>query len=134
MLDWDFGLYNILFCLHLIFYLPWAKCLVVSSHDWCAYLSFPVICQAIVGLYHLQNDVHHYTWLLCWGHLCRWGTVKPCSDERQNGFKGLKLKHCKFLQPFFTSCEQDCFCPKTLKHFRFKCLRWFLEIKFFWFF
>ena len=33
----------------------------------------------------------------------------PCSDERQNGFKGLKLKRCKFLQPFFTSCEQDFF-------------------------
>ena len=35
--------------------------------------------------------------------------LKPCSDERQNGFKGLKLKRCKFLQPFFTSCEQDFF-------------------------
>ena len=42
---------------------------------------------------------------------------KPCSDERQNGFKGLKLKRCKFLQPFFTPCEHDCFCLKTLKSF-----------------
>ena len=41
---------------------------------------------------------------------------KPCSDERQNGFKGLKLKR-KFLQPFFTPCEHDCFCLKTLKSF-----------------
>ena len=56
---------------------------------------------------------------------------KPCSDERQNGFKGLKLKRCKFLQPFLTPCEHDCFCLKTLKHFRFKCLRRFLKIKFF---
>ena len=31
--------------------------------------------------------------------------VKPCSDERQNGFKNLKLKRCKFLQPSFTPCE-----------------------------
>ena len=59
--------------------------------------------------------------------------IKPCSDERQNGFKGLKLKSCKFLQPFSTPCEHDCFCLKTLKHFCFKCLRWFLKIKFFWF-
>ena len=42
---------------------------------------------------------------------------KPCSDERQNGFKGLKLKRCTFLQPFFTPCEHDCFCLKTLKSF-----------------
>ena len=56
--------------------------------------------------------------------------IKPCSDERQNGFKGLKLKR-KFLQPFLTPCEHDCFCLKTLKHFRFKCLRRFLKIKFF---
>ena len=53
---------------------------------------------------------------------------KPCSDERQNGFKGLKLKRCKFLQPFFTSCGHDCLCLKTLKYFRFKCLRRFLKI------
>ena len=33
--------------------------------------------------------------------------LKPCSDERQNSFKGLKLKLCKFLQPFFTLCEHD---------------------------
>ena len=57
--------------------------------------------------------------------------VKPCSDERQNGFKSLKLKRCKFLQPSFTPCEHDCFRLKTLKHFRFKCLRRFLKIKFF---
>ena len=31
--------------------------------------------------------------------------------------KGLKLKLCKFLQPFFTPCELDCFCLQTLKHF-----------------
>ena len=60
-------------------------------------------------------------------------SVKPCSDERQNGLKGLKLKRCKFLQPFFTPCENDCFCLKTLKHFHFKCLRRFLKINFFWF-
>ena len=58
----------------------------------------------------------------------------PCSDERQKCFKGLKLKPCKFLQPFFTSCEQDCFCPRTVKHFGFKCLRRFLKINFFRFF
>ena len=54
--------------------------------------------------------------------------LKPCSDERQNGFKSLKLKRCKFLQPSFTPCEHDCFCLKTLKHFRFKCLRRFLSL------
>ena len=59
--------------------------------------------------------------------------IKPCSDERQSGFNGLKLKSCKFLQPFSTPCEHDCFCLKTLKRFCFKCLRWFLKIKFFWF-
>ena len=37
--------------------------------------------------------------------------LKLCSDKRQNSFKGLKLKLCKFLQPFFTSCEHD---TKTL--------------------
>ena len=57
--------------------------------------------------------------------------IKPCSDERQNGFKSLKLKRCKFLQPSFTPCEHDCFCLRTLKYFRFKCLRRFLN--FFWF-
>ena len=57
--------------------------------------------------------------------------VKPGSDERQNGFKSLELKRFKFLQPSFTPCEHDCFCLKTLKHFRFKCLRRFLQIKFF---
>ena len=41
-------------------------------------------------------------------------SLKPCSDERQNGFKGLKLKCCKFLQPFLTPCEHDCFCLKTI--------------------
>ena len=60
-------------------------------------------------------------------------SFKPCSDERKNGFNGLKLKRYKFLQPFFTPCEHDCFCLKTLKHFRFKCLRRFLKINFFWF-
>ena len=60
--------------------------------------------------------------------------IKPCSDERQNGFKGLKLKHFKFLQPIFTSCEEDCLCFKTLKQFRFKFLRRFLKNRFFWFF
>ena len=59
--------------------------------------------------------------------------LKPCSGERQNGFKSLKLKRCMFLQPFFTPCEHDCFFLKTLKHFRFKYLRRFLKIKFFWF-
>ena len=54
-------------------------------------------------------------------------SLKPCSDERQNGFKSLKLKR-KFLQPSFTPCEHDCFCLKTLKHFRFKCLRPFLSL------
>ena len=33
--------------------------------------------------------------------------LKPCSDDRENSFKGFKLKRCKFLQPFFTSCEHD---------------------------
>ena len=42
--------------------------------------------------------------------------LKPCSDERQNGFKGLKLKRCKFLQPFFTPCEHDCFCLKVSEY------------------
>ena len=59
--------------------------------------------------------------------------LKLCSNERQNGFKGLKLKRCKFLQPFFTPCEHDCFCLKTLKQLRFKCLRQFLKINFFYF-
>ena len=59
--------------------------------------------------------------------------IKPCLDERQNGFKGLKLQRWKFLQPFSTPYEHDCFCRKTLKHFRFKCLRRFLKIKFFLF-
>ena len=59
--------------------------------------------------------------------------VNPCSDERQNGFKNLKLKRYKFLQPSFTPCGHVCFCLKTLKHFRFKCFRRFLKIKFFWF-
>ena len=45
----------------------------------------------------------------------------------------LKQKR-NFLQPFFTSCEHDCFCFKKLKHFRFKRLRRFLKIKMFWFF
>ena len=54
--------------------------------------------------------------------------LKPSSDERQNGFKSLKLKRYKFLQPSFTPCEHDCFCLKTLKHFRFKCLRRFLSL------
>ena len=30
-------------------------------------------------------------------------TLKPCSDERRNGFKSLKLKPCKFFQPSFYS-------------------------------
>ena len=59
--------------------------------------------------------------------------LKPCSDERQNGFQSLKLKPCKFLQRSFTPCELDCFCLKTLKHFRFKCLtlswRWPLSYR-----
>ena len=46
---------------------------------------------------------------------------------KDNGFKGLKLKHSKFLQPIFSLWEKDCFCPKTLKHFRFKYLRRFLK-------
>ena len=54
--------------------------------------------------------------------------IKSCSDERQNGFKFLKLKHWKFLQWLFISCEHDCFCLKTLKHFLFKCLKRFLKI------
>ena len=54
--------------------------------------------------------------------------LKSCSDERKNGFKSLKLKRCKLLQPSFTPCEDDCFCLKTLKHFRFKCLRRFLSL------
>ena len=56
-------------------------------------------------------------------------SLKPCSDEIQNGFKGLKLKPCKFLKPFFMPCEYDYFCLKTLKHFHFKCLKWFFKIK-----
>ena len=58
---------------------------------------------------------------------------KPCSGERQNGFKSLKLKRCKFLWPSFTPCEHGCFCLKTLKHFRFKCIGRFLKIKLFLF-
>ena len=45
-------------------------------------------------------------------------SVKPCSDKRQNGFKGLKLQRCKFLQQFFAFGEHDCLCLKKLKHFR----------------
>ena len=78
-LDWGFGLNNKISVL-----LAFNDILLALSqklsHDWCAYLSFSVICQTIVGLYYLQNDVHHYIWLLCWSHLCRWGTVK---DPRQ---------------------------------------------------
>ena len=51
--------------------------------------------------------------------------------QMKDGFKSLKLKRCKFLQPFFTPFEHDCFCLKTLKHFRFKYLRRFLKIKLF---
>ena len=69
--------------------------------------------------------VVNFLWLL--------KTLKPCSDERQNGLKSLKLKRCKFLQPSFIQCEHDCFCLKRLKHFRFKCLRRFLKINFIWF-
>ena len=57
--------------------------------------------------------------------------IKPCSDERQNGFKSLKLKRCKFLQPSFTPREHVCFCLKPHKHFRFKCLRRFSKTSFF---
>ena len=62
--------------------------------------------------------------------------LKPSSDERQNGDKmkdkkSSKLKRCKFLQPFFTPREHDCFYLTTLKHFCFKCFRWFLKINFF---
>ena len=84
--------------------------------------------------WHLTSKVilsSHLTVLL--NHLkIVYGLFKPCSDERQNGFKSLKLKR-KFLQPSFTPCEHDCFCLKTLKHFRFKCLRRFLKINFFLF-
>ena len=65
---------------------------------------------------------------------CNGLTLKPFSDERQNGFKSLNLsnlKRYKFLQPSFTPCKHDSFCLRTLKHFRFKCLRRFLKIKFF---
>ena len=55
---------------------------------------------------------------------------KPCSDKRQNGFKDLKLQRCKFLQQFFTFGEHDCLCLKKIKHFRIKCLRRFIKIKF----
>ena len=76
--------------------------------------------------------VHKSFAILTGKHIC-WilFLIKSCSDERQNGFKSLKLKCCKFLQPSFTPCEHDCFCLKTLKHFRFKCLRRFLKINFF---
>ena len=50
---------------------------------------------------------------------CILDSFKPCSDERQNGFKGLKLKRCTFLEPFLTSCERDSFCPKTLQKISF---------------
>ena len=33
--------------------------------------------------------------------------LKPCLDETQNCFKGLKLKRCKFLQLFITLYEHD---------------------------
>ena len=33
--------------------------------------------------------------------------LKPCSDERQNYFKSLKLKRCKFLQLIITLYEHD---------------------------
>ena len=55
---------------------------------------------------------------------------------RHKNFKIVKEKFHGIsppLQPSFTPCEHDCFCLKTLKHFRFKCLRRFLYIKFFWF-
>ena len=84
VLDWDFGLNNrisVLLTFNNILF-AWGKYLVASSHDWCPYLSFSVICQAVVGLYHLQNDLHHYIWLLCGGHLCRRGTVKDPSKTR----------------------------------------------------
>ena len=69
--------------------------------------------MAKLNFYMLFNELKCYNSVL----------FKPCPDERQNGFKGLKLKRCKFLQPFFTLYEHDCICLKTLKHFRFKCLR-----------
>ena len=50
MLDWDFGLSNIisvLLAFNILFHLPWAKSLTVSSHDWCVYLSFSVICPTV---------------------------------------------------------------------------------------
>ena len=78
MLNWDFGLNNIISLLlafnNILFAL--SQMFRVSSHDWCACLSFSVICQIVVRFCHLQNDIHQYIWLLCWGHLCRWGTIK----------------------------------------------------------
>ena len=95
MLDWDFGLnniisvllvFNILFALSQMFssFKSWLMCLFIFSSDF----------QAVVSLYHLQNDVHHYIWLLCWGHLCRRGTVK---DPRQIP-EGLHSWYMHFLK------------------------------------
>ena len=41
MLSPDFGVNNItsvLLAFNILFALPWAKCLIVSSHDWYIYL------------------------------------------------------------------------------------------------
>ena len=58
-----------------------------------------------------------------YGMLAKGESFKPVQMKDKKGFKGLKLKRFKFFQPFFTSCEQYYFCPKTLKHLCFKCLR-----------
>ena len=61
--------------------------------------------------------------------------LKPfCLSSEQglkdkNDFKDLKLKRCKLsYNHFFTPYEHDCFCLKTLKNFRFKCLRQILSL------
>ena len=78
MLDWDFGLNNIISALLAFNDILFALSQMVNSFkSWlmCLFI-FLVICQTVAGLYHLQSGVHLYTWLLCWGHLCKWGTVK----------------------------------------------------------
>ena len=81
MLDWDFGLSNIIYVLLAFNNILFALSQMFSSlKSWMVCLSFLVICQTAVSFYQLQNDVHHYTWLLFWDYLCRWETVK---DPRQ---------------------------------------------------
>ena len=82
MLNWHFDLNNIISVLLAFNDTLFALSQMFSSFEsWlmCLFIFFSDLWDS-GSLHHLQNDLHHYTWLLCWGHLCRWGTLK---DPRQ---------------------------------------------------